>query len=89
MKENKIVESFCQVDFSGMVCPLVTVYKKPLDFPDEYIARVWEGKGARPTDTAIKRATIQEIREDIVAAGFTVIFAPAEDDDPHIVETWM
>lgn len=86
---NKVVESLSQVDFSGLYFPLVTVYERPLDFPNDYVARVWDGKRARPTDTMIKRSTIEEIREDIKNAGFKTVFARAEGDDPHIIETWM
>lgn len=89
MKENKIVESLCQVDLSELAFPLATIYEKPLDFPDAFVARIWDGKGAKPTDTMIKRDSLQEIREDIVAAGFITSFIRAEDDDPCIVETWM
>ena len=89
MKENKITESLCRVDFSELVFPLVTIYEKPLDFPDDFVARVWDGKGPKPTNIMIKKSTIQEIREDIRAAGFTERIVRAEDDDPHIVETWM
>lgn len=86
--ENKIVESLCQVDFSELSFPMITIYKKPLDFPDDFVARVWEGKGAKPTNTMIKRSTIQEIRKDVMAAGFVTVFYRTEDDDPHIVENW-
>ncbi len=89
MKENKIVESLCKVDFSELAFPMVTIYEKPLDFPDAFVARVWDGKGAKPTNVLIRRSTIQDIREDIRAAGFMTVFRRAEDDDPHIVETWM
>lgn len=89
MKENKIVESLCKVDFSELAFPMVTIYEKPLDFPDAFVARVWDGKGAKPTNALISRSTIQDIREDIRAAGFTTVFRRAEEDDPHIVETWM
>lgn len=89
MKENVIVESLQLVDFSKLDFPLVTVYEKTLDFPDAFIARVWDGKGPKPTNTMIKRDTIQEIRGDIMAAGFETVFQRAEGDDPHIVETWM
>lgn len=88
MRENKIVDSLCQVDFSELKFPLVTIYEKPLDFPDDFVARVWEGKGAKPTNIMIRRFTVQEVREDIMAAGFTTVFARTEDDDPYIVETW-
>lgn len=89
MHQNKIVESLCQVDFSKLAFPLVTIYEKPLDFPDAFVARVWDAKGPKPTNVMIKRDTLQEVREDIVAAGFKVKFTQAEGDDPHIVETWM
>lgn len=89
MKENVIVESLQQVDFSELDLPLVTIYEKPLDFPDAFVARVWDGKGPKPTNTMIKRNTIQEIREDIMAAGFETVFPRAEGDELHIVETWM
>lgn len=89
MKDNKIAGSLCQADFSELTFPLVTVYEKPLDFPDAFVARVWDGKGAAPTNVMIKRSTLQEIREDIMAAGFRTKFIRTEDDDPHIVETWM
>lgn len=88
-KSNKIVESMGKVDFSGLKLPLVTIYEKPTDFPDVFVARIWDGVGAKPTNTIITRHSLQEIREDIKAAGFTVRFPRAEDDEPHIVETWM
>lgn len=88
---SKIVDSMIQVDFSEMKFPIITVYEKPLDYPDDYVARVWEIQGSRPkpTNIAITRNSIQEIREDIMAAGFGIRIPRAEDDDPHIVETWM
>lgn len=89
MKENKIVKSLCQVDFSELAFPLVTIYEKPLDFPDAFVARIWDGKGVKPTAVMIKRDSLQKIREDIMAAGFATCFIRAEDDDPCIVETWM
>lgn len=89
MKENRIMESLCQVDFSELDFPLITVYEKPIDFPDDFVARVWDGKGPKPTNIVIKGSTVQEIRKEIAAAGFTTVFVRAEGDDPHIVETWM
>lgn len=88
-KGNKIVESMEQVDFSELKLPLITVYEKPTDFPDAFVARVWDGVGAKATNIIITRPSLQEIQEDIKAAGFTVKFPRAEDDEIHIVETWM
>lgn len=86
---NKMVESMSQVDFSGLKCPMITIYEKPLDFPNAFIARVWDGNGPKVTNTIIMRFSLQECREDIEAAGFSVKFPRAEGDEPHIVETWM
>ena len=86
---NKIMESMSQVDFSDLKCPLITIYEKPLDFPNAFVARVWDGVGPKATNTIIMRFSLEECREDIQAAGFLVQFPRAEGDEPHVVETWM
>lgn len=82
------MESMRQVDFSDLIFPLIVVYRKPKDYPDAYVARVWEGARNLPTNTLIKRETLQEIRKDLRAAGFTTRLTPAAED-PVIVETWL
>lgn len=77
------------MDLSGLDMPLITIYEKPLDFPLQYAARIWSGKGPRPTDTVIVKDTLDALREDIRAAGFQTCFKRADGDDPCIVETWM
>lgn len=52
---NKMVESMSQVDFSDLKCPMITIYEKPLDFPNAFIARVWDGNGPKVTNTIIMR----------------------------------
>ena len=89
MQQEKLTESMRQVDFSDLRFPLIVVYKKPKDYPDAYVARVWEGAGNLPTNTLIKRETLQEIRKDIKAAGFTTRLTRTEGEDPVIVETWL
>lgn len=89
MQQEKIVESMRQVDFSDLRFPLIVVYKNPRDYPDAYVARIWEGARSLPTNTIIKREKLQEIRKDIKAAGFTIRIAPKAGEDPVIVETWI
>ena len=43
MQKEKLMESMRQVDFSDLSFPLIVVYRKPKDYPDAYVARVWEG----------------------------------------------
>ena len=68
---------------------MIVIYQKPYDFPNAFIARVWEGIGPVATNTMIIRNSLHEIREDIVAAGFTIKLPRSRRDDPVVVETWM
>ena len=72
-----------------MILPLVTIYEKPADFPDEYVARIWDGQGPRATNIIVKGKSVEELRKDIAAAGFKICYPRAAGDEPHIVETWM
>lgn len=89
MHKEKIMESMRQVDFSNLRFPLIVVYKNPRDYPDFYVARIWDGARNLPTDKLIMRETLQEIREDIKAIGFTIRLTRQPGDDPVIVETWI
>lgn len=86
---EKLVESMKLVDFSDMKLPMVVVYDHPADYPDAYVARIWEMKGNLPTNTLIKKETLHEIREDIRSVGFMHYIQRAEEDDPVIVEAWI
>lgn len=88
---NIIVDSMAHVYFSKLKFPTIVVYENPYDYPDDYVARVWETvwPKPKPMNIAITRNSLKEIREDIMAAGFGIRIPRADDDDPHIVETWM
>ena len=88
-QQEKLMESLRQVDFSDLSFPVITVYKNPKDYPDAYVARVWEGARNLPRNTLIKRETLQEIRKDLRAAGFTIRLTRTEGEDPVIAETWL
>lgn len=76
-------------DFSRLQIPIAVIYDSPRDFPGMYLCRIREGAGCHPTDTCIGRASLEDTREDIRAAGFALRFPRAEGDDPVIVESWM
>lgn len=86
---NKMVESMTQVDLSEIKIPMAVIYDSPKDFPGMYLCRIWEGAGCHPTNTAMQKNSLEEMREDIQAAGFFIRFPRAEGDDPVILETWM
>ena len=86
---EKLVESMKLVDFSNIKLPLIVVYDHPSDYPDAYVARVWEAERNLPTNALIKKDTLQEIREDIRSAGFIHCISRAAEDHPTIVESWI
>lgn len=85
---NKFVESMKEVDFSDMKIPMLVIYDSPADMPGMYVCRIWEVVDCRPTNTAMRKKTLEEMREDIQAAGFTIKLPRTESDDPVIVESW-
>lgn len=86
---NKMVESMTQVDFSELKIPMAVIYDSPKDFPGMYLCRIWEGAGCHPTNTAMQKNSLEEMRADIQAEGFSIRFPKAQGDDLVILETWM
>ncbi len=86
---NKMVKSMKQVDLSEIKIPMAVIYDSPKDFPGMYLCRIWEGAGCHPTNTIIQKNYLDEMREDLQAAGFMFRFSRADGDDPVILETWM
>lgn len=86
---NKMVESMTQVDLSEIKMPMAVIYDSPKDFPGMYLCRIWEGAGCHPTNTAMQKNSLEEMREDLQAAGFSIRFHRADGDDPVILETWI
>jgi hypothetical protein len=69
-------------------CPvrLWTIYKHPLDYPQSYVARLFEGE--RPTGSIVVAPTLALLRDQMIAMWLTRIpRQPA--DDPVIVEVWV
>ena len=87
--ESKIVNSFLEVDMSEMRVPGIVVYKNPEDFPGVFVARLFEMAAGNPTTILIKRDTLEKIRKDVDAAGFTTQLKRSENDAKSIVETWL
>jgi len=71
------------------VLPMWTIYERPLDHPEGYIARRFEsGKGVHgPTMDTIE-GELEAIRDIFQRAGLFKL--PRDDgDEPQIVETWV
>jgi hypothetical protein len=76
------------------VMPMWTVYNRPKDYPDGFIARRFEvGRGKPPawpitaTDDTLT-GELEAIRATFLAIGMTCVNRQA-DDEAQIVETWL
>lgn len=65
--------------------PIIVIYKQPKDYPDYYVARVWNSN--KPTKIVVIRNTLEDIR--LTVPGGFVMIPPSQGDDPVIVETWL
>jgi hypothetical protein len=73
----------------GLECmPLFTIYDRPSDYPDGFIARMFlTGRIEIPTLITVL-GSLEEIQEKLEEVGLTKM-ARAEHDDPKIVECWV
>lgn len=65
---------------------LWTVYERPSDFPNSFVARRFTLAG--PTDDLIIGPTLDALRQRLAACGLYMI-PRSPDDDPVIVESWL
>lgn len=69
-----------------------TVYDHPLDYPNEYVARLWLSIPGQPdpvwTAHTVACVELERLREFMTECGLTRI-PRSEGDDPVIIETWM
>ena len=79
------LKDFNRVAFPGLSFPIITIYNSPLDFPGEYVARLFDLTKATPYFCTA--ATLEEIRKKM-PYGKTCI--PRYADDPEsVVESWI
>ena len=65
--------------------PLICIYDHPADYPDSFVARVWDA--SKPTHLVAIADTLEDIRTTI-PPNMTRIPRHAKDD-PTIVEVWI
>lgn len=85
--QEKRVESVQEIDFSGMNFPYIAVYEHPEDFPEKYVARVWDMD--KPTDTIIVKDELREIEEDIRENTNLTFLPRGMEDVISLVGVWM
>lgn len=85
--KDKRAESIREVDLSGLKFPIIVIYRHPADYPDKYVARVFDI--TRPTDTVVIKDSLKELQKD-VSRNVAMSFIPRDEkDDPCIIGSWI
>jgi hypothetical protein len=65
---------------------LWAVYERPLDYPNSYVARLWDGEHA--TGSIVIAPSLELLREHLTEMHLVPMPRHAADD-PVIVEVWL
>lgn len=85
-REDRVVKRFDLERLSKQTkLPMITVYKHPEDYPEQYVARVWDVN--KPTHLIALADTLEELREAIPEGMCNL--GRQQQDDPCIVEVWI
>lgn len=85
LPKNDLVNDFLELDINAYKFPLVTVYFNPTDFPDKYVARLFDLQQA--TDKVMVKDTLEEIHDGLTS--YWVSQPRDKNDDPKILEVWF
>ena len=69
----------------GYKYPLIMIYEHPEDYPDCYVARVFNED--KPTNICAIAKTYEELREKWCLSGWAMV-SNHRDDDPSVYEIW-
>lgn len=86
-KMDKRVDSIKEVNLNDYEMPMIVVYDHPKDYPDNYVARVFDV--GNPTNAVIVKDDVDEIQQDIRENTDMIFFPRDAKDAPHIVGVWM
>lgn len=85
--KTKIANSIKEVDLSDFKLPTIAIYEHPRDYPEYYVARVFDVD--KQTDTIILKDTLAAVQEDIKENTKMMFFSRGAEDDPCIVGAWI
>lgn len=89
LEKNRVLNTLQELDRRVIPAPMAVIYRKPKEFPENYVVKIFDAKTGRPTCLIIRRKTLDECREDIKKSGFGTSFPKAAADDSVIIESWI
>ena len=80
-------KTLTQFNYDELFFPMITVYDHPIDYPNHYVARVWDSSVPLETTYFVLYDSLEECRRDIEKAGFLIPIPRSPQDDLCIVES--
>lgn len=80
-----ILKSFTNVDFSEIKAAMIVIYDHPKDYPNSYVARIWDMD--KPTNVVVANENLDMLRS-LIPNGMGCI-NKFETDDPCMLEIWL
>jgi hypothetical protein len=87
MRETNIINSITEFPVEKCFFPIITIYNRPTDFPDMYVARLFDLQ--TPTEFAVVNVSLDTLRNSIHSANRWILIPRDINDDPNIVEVWV
>lgn len=84
------VYSISEYNLAPLMFPIVTVYENPKDYPNKYVARVFETiPEPTPTDAVVIYDTKEELDKDLWESGYRTFFPRQKFDDKAIIGSYL
>lgn len=82
---SRVVNDLAEIDYRDIRDPIFVVYDHPIDFPDKFAVRLFDG--AQPTNIVLLADTLKAARAAV--PGHFLRVTRQASDEPHIVETYI
>jgi hypothetical protein len=80
-----VLKNFINVDFSEIKSAMIVIYDHPKDYPNSYVARIWDMD--KPTNVVVANENIYVLRK-LIPKNMGCI-NKFETDDPCMLEIWL
>lgn len=85
--QSKKVNQIKEIDFTGYQVPMLVVFEHPKDYPDQYVARVFDLD--EPKHIIMLKNTLVEMQREIQENTNMIFTGRNKEDDPCIVGVWI
>ncbi len=83
----KLATTIKEVDLTNLKVPAIVIYDHPSDYPEYYVARVFDGD--KPTDTVMLNKSLGAIHDDISDNTDMIFISRGPEDDSCIEGAWL